>query len=277
MTTRLRGLRKWVWFVAPQRIDHSLPHGAMSVPAPSSLDLPEEEVWLQASGGPRLHSWFIPVEGTAPAVVVLHGWGGNASLMLPLAPHLHRAGFHSLFLDVRNHGQSDRRRFVSMPRFADDLDVALGWLSGRKEVTTVGVVGHSVGGGAAILSASRGGAIQALVSVAAPADPGALMRQQMATAPRPVRAAALSLIQRAIGQPFDDFAPRNRIALVQVPTLLVHGAADEVVPIENLHQLMSARPGAEILIVADGGHSDLGHFLPHVGEITGFLGRHLRR
>lgn len=277
MTTRLRGLRKWVWFVAPQRIDHAGLHGAQSVAAPSAIGLPEEELWLQAPGGPRLHAWFIPVEGTAPAVVVLHGWGGNASLMLPLAPHLHRAGFHSLFLDVRNHGRSDRRRFVSMPRFADDLEVALGWLSGREEVTTVGVVGHSVGGGAAILSASRGGALQALVSVASPADPGALMRQQMASAPRPVRAAALGIIQKAIGQPFDDFAPRNRIALVQAPTLLVHGAADQVVPFENLHQLAAASPDAEVLIVDDAGHSDLDRFLPHVDRITGFLGRHLLR
>jgi len=277
VTTRLRGLRKWLWLVSPHRIDHVRLGVARGVSAPSALGLPEEEVWLQAPGGPRLHAWFIPVAGSAPAVVVLHGWGGNASLMLPLAPHLHRAGFHSLFLDVRNHGLSDRRRFVSMPRFADDLDAALGWLSGREEVTTIGVVGHSVGGGAAILSASRGGALQVLVSVASPADPGALMRQQMASAPRPVRAAALAIMQRAIGQPFEDFAPRNRIPLVRVPTLLVHGAADQVVPLENLHQLAAARPDAEVLIVDGGGHSDLDRFLPHAGDITAFLGRHLFR
>jgi len=128
--------------------------------------------------------------------------------MLPRAPHLHRAGFHSLFLDVRSHGQSDRRRFVSRPRFADDLDVALAWPSGRRETSTVGVVGHSVGGGAAILTASRGGPHQALVSVAAPTDPAALMRQQMASAPRPVRAAALGVIKRAIGQLFEGDTSR---------------------------------------------------------------------
>src|SRR3990172_5455924 len=144
-------MRKWLWFVSPHRIDHARLGLAPGVPAPSALGLPEEEVWLQAPDGPRLHAWFIPVEGSAPAVVVLHGWGGNASLMLPLAPHLHRAGFHSLFLDVPNHGLSDHRRFVSMPRFADDLEAALGWLNGREEVTSTGVVGHSVGGGAATL------------------------------------------------------------------------------------------------------------------------------
>jgi pimeloyl-ACP methyl ester carboxylesterase len=277
VTTRLRGLRKWLWLVAPHRIDNARLHGAQAVAAPSALGLSAEEVWLQAPGGPRLHAWFIPVEGSAPAVVVLHGWGGNASLMLPLAPHLHRAGFHSLFLDVRNHGLSDRRRFVSMPRFADDLDTAVGWLNGREEVTTIGVVGHSVGAGAAILSASRGGSLHALVSVSAPADPGALMHEQMASLPRPVRAAALGLIQRAIGQRFDEFAPRNRIPLAQAPILLVHGALDEVVPIENLRQLAAARPDAEVLIAADGGHSDLERFLPHARDITGFLGRHLFR
>jgi hypothetical protein len=65
----------------------------------------------------------------------------------PLAPHLHGAGFHAFFLDVRNHGLSDGDRFVSMPRFADDLEVAIGWLRQHAAVTSIGVIGHSVGAG----------------------------------------------------------------------------------------------------------------------------------
>jgi pimeloyl-ACP methyl ester carboxylesterase len=85
----------------------------------------------------------------------------------------------------------------------------------------------------------------------------------------------LATMQRVIGHQFDDFAPRNRIALVDAPVMLVHGDADPVVPITSLHELAAAHPGAEVLVVPGGGHTDLAPFEPHVGDITAFLDRNL--
>lgn len=272
-----RRRRPWVWLLAPQRIARERGENGGGSSTPADLGLPAEDVWLDSKSGTRLHGWFIPVAGPAPAVLVVHGWGGSASLMLPFAPQLHRAGFHAFFLDVRNHGLSEPDRFVSMPRFADDLEVALDWLEDRPEVTTIGVIGHSVGAGAAILSASRGRSPAAVVSVAAPADPGDLMRELMARLPRPLLGAALGVVQRIIGARFEDFAPRHRVPLVASPLLLVHGDADSVVPVASLHELAAAQPRAEVLVVADGEHSDLERFAPYFDGITGFLGRYLRQ
>ncbi len=244
--------------------------------APGDFGLAAEQVWLTSASGTRLHGWFIPAGDQAPAVVVLHGWGGNAALMLPLAPHLHRAGFHALFLDARNHGASEHDSFTSMPRFAEDLDVAVAWLRNHPAVTSIGAMGHSVGAGAVILSASRGDTVDALVSIAAPAHPGDMMRQQLARIPGPVLNAILAAVQRIIGYRFDTFAPRLRVGLVTAPVLLVHGDADLVVPVSNLHELAGAQPRAEVLVVPDGGHSDLRAFEDHVDVITEFLGRNLR-
>lgn len=244
--------------------------------APSDLGLAEEPVWLESANGTRLHGWFIPVDDRAPAVIVLHGWGGNAALMLPLAPYLHRAGFHALFLDARNHGRSEHDSFVSMPRFAEDLEVAAVWLRGHPGVTSIGVIGHSVGAGAAILSASRRADFEAVVSVASFAHPGEMMREQITSIPKPLLTSVFWAMQRIIGHRFDDFAPRNRIAIVNAPVLLVHGDADRVVPMDNLHELAAAQPDAEVLVVPDGGHSDLTPFERHVDDITDFLDRHLR-
>jgi pimeloyl-ACP methyl ester carboxylesterase len=254
-------------FAPPQRAANDRPAG---------LGLPEEQVWLESVTGTRLHGWFIPVDGEAPAVVVLHGWGGNASLMLPLAPYLHEAGFHALFLDARNHGASEHDSFSSMPRFAEDLEVAAGWLRAHSDVTSLGVVGHSVGAGAAILSASQGGRYQAVVAVSSFAHPGEMMRDQMKSIPGILLTLILGFMQHMIGYRFDDLAPRNRIPHVEAPVMLVHGDADAVVPIDSLHELAAAHPGAELLVVPDGGHSDLAPFEPYIGEITTFLERHLR-
>jgi len=85
------------------------------------------------------------------------------------------------------------------------------------------------------------------------------------------------ILQRIIGHRFDSFAPRNRIAGVKVPVLLVHGSADKVVPVTNLHELAEAKPDAEVLVVPDAGHSDLDAFACHVEDITDFFSRKLPR
>ena len=243
---------------------------------PRNLGLTGEQVWLTSVSGTRLHGWHIPVDGRAPAVVVLHGWGSNASLMLPLAPQLHEAGFHTLFLDARNHGNSEHDTFSSLPRFAEDLEAAGRWLQDRHEVTSVGVIGHSVGAGAAILSASRGDQFEAVVSVSSFAHPAEMMRRQMSRIPEPVLALVLGAVQRVIGHRFDDFAPRHRVEFVDAPLMLVHGDADTVVPIESLRDLAAAHRRAEVLVVSDGTHSDLTQFEPHLGEIIDFLRQHLQ-
>lgn len=243
--------------------------------SPSDLGLPEEQVWLRSTTGTRLHGWFSPVQGNAPVVIVLHGWGGNASLMLPLAPHLHAAGFHSLFLDARNHGHSEHDTFVSMPRFAEDLEVAADWVADQDRVTSIGVIGHSVGAGAAILSGSRSDRYSAVVSVSSFAHPEEMMREQMDRIPGPVLNAILEAVQRTIGYRFETFAPRNRLPQVKAPVLLVHGDSDPVVPISDLHELSAVRPEADVVVVENGGHSDLAPFEPYVDQITGFLAKHL--
>ena len=239
---------------------------------PSDLGLDFDVVELKSVNDTRLHGWWIPAQGVAPVIVVLHGWGGNSSLMLPLAPHIHDAGFHALFVDARNHGLSEHDSFSSMPRFAEDLEVAVEWARTREDVTAVGVIGHSVGAGALIYSASKGVPIDAAVSVSSFAHPGDMMHENMPF-PKPVISMILEAVQRTIGYRFDEFAPRTRVVAVNIPLLLVHGDKDEVVPIANLHQLADAHGGAEVIIVPGGGHSDLKPFEPYIDEIVAFFAR----
>ncbi len=241
---------------------------------PEDLGLPNETVWLKSVNDTYLHAWWIPVSGVAPAVIVLHGWGGNSSLMLPLAKHIRDGGFHALFLDARNHGLSGHDTFSSMPRFAEDLEVGVEWVRGRDDVTSLGVLGHSVGAGAAIFGASRGMDVDAVVSVSSFAHPGEMMLEQM-TLPRPAAILLLEAVQRTIGYRFDDLAPRARVGMVNVPLLLVHGTDDEVVPIAAMHEIAQAHGNAEVVVVPGGGHSDLELFEPYVKDIVAFLATNL--
>lgn len=245
--------------------------------SPTDLDLVGEQVWLTSHSGTRLHGWHIPADGPAPGVVVVHGWGANASLMLPFAPHLREAGYHSFFLDARNHGLSEHDDFSSMPRFAEDLGVALDWLRQRPEVTALAAVGHSVGAGAVVMACSDRDDIAAAVAISAFSHPVEIMLDQTWIGDRaqPVQRAIIGYMGRVLGYDFDEISPRHRIRRVTTPLLLVHGSLDPVVPVGNAYEL-AGLGDAELVVLSDVAHSDLDHFMPHVGLLTDFLDRHLR-
>lgn len=128
--------------------------------SPTAFGLTGREVFLETENGKRIFAWYLPPPGErcpAPALAVMHGWGGASAQMLPLAPFFHSAGLALLFLDARNHGRSDSDTFSSMPHFAEDLGHGVDWLKAQPEVEAdqVFALGHSVGAAAALLLASR--------------------------------------------------------------------------------------------------------------------------
>lgn len=253
------------------------------VEAASPQGLPWREVRLPTVNGKHLFGWFIPAGERAPALVVMHGWGGNAGMMLPLAAPLHEHGYALLLVDARCHGQSDDDSFASLPRFAEDIDAALAWLAGQPEVDAarLGVIGHSVGAGAALLAASRRRDLRAVVSLAAFAHPAGMMRRWLASKriPHwPLGAYILAYVQRVIGYRFDDIAPCHTIARVTCPVLLVHGLEDDTVPVDEARQIHAARSSDAVeLLLVPGSHDDYGDVTRHLAQLGDFLDRSMAR
>jgi pimeloyl-ACP methyl ester carboxylesterase len=190
----------------------------------------------------------------------MHGWGANASLMLPAVAPLHAAGFSVLLLDARCHGQSDDAAFTSLPRFAEDIEAGLDWLLKQPSVDTkrLAVMGHSVGAGAALLCATRRPDIRAVISLSAFAHPREIMRTFLAEAHIPYMVLGWYVIrhvQTVIGARFDDIAPIVSIARLHCPVLLVHGSDDELVPFADSQRLFAAGPVGQVKYLrVDGGH-----------------------
>jgi len=245
---------------------------------PADLGLAAETVRLRTAGGKSLFAWFVPGpgDGPAPAVLLMHGWGANAALMLPAVPPLHAAGFAVLLPDARCHGASDDEEFSSMPRFAEDIGTGLDWLRGQTAVdaTRLAVVGHSVGAAAALLAATQREDIRAVVSLSAFAHPAELMRRWLHEQHLPwwpLGWAVAHHVQRVIGARFDDIAPLATLPRVRCPVLLVHGLHDETAPFADAQRLEAASAGRAPVLPVDAGH-DLGESLgPHADAIVGFL------
>ena len=264
---------------------------------PADMGLGATPVRIPTANGLLLHGWLIDVsddgvnaskagpdpasDGLArrPAVIVLHGWGGNAAMMLPLAPALHAAGYAVLLIDARCHGASDADDFASLPRFAEDAEHAFDWLARLPGIDArrIALLGHSVGAGAVLFAALRTPQVAAVVSVAAFSHPAAMMRRWLAgkrIPEKPLGRYILDYVQKTIGHRFDDIAPVNTIARIRRPVLLVHGADDEVVPIDEAMQIYAMRGDTPVeLMTLSGDHESFVDLEHHVGRLVEFLGR----
>ena len=247
---------------------------------PADLGLTARSVRIPVASGLSLFAWYLPA-GTAaqpaPAVVLLHGWGGNASTLLSAAQALHRAGYAVLLPESRNHGRSDRDGHSSLPRFAQDLDLALDWLLAQSGIDArrVSALGHSVGGAAVLLSASRRHDLHAAISVSAFAHPEQVMRRWLVARHVPYWPLGWLVnryVERVIGARFRDIAPLHTLARAQCPVLLLHGRQDVMVPLDDARQLWQHRASANVtLLECDGSHEGFDDVAGVTRQILNFL------
>ena len=248
---------------------------------PEKLNMTFTHQYLDGVRGKRLFSWFIPAQDSRCTLIIVHGWGANAEMMLPLALPFHQAGIDVLLYDARNHGSSDSDSFSSLPRFAEDLATALDWVHQNTLEHKVVVLGHSVGAAAAILSASHRKDIDLVIGVSGFAHPNLMMNRHLNKPwlPRFMRRLIIEYIQWVIGFRFDDIAPMNRIAYVTCPVLLAHGSEDQVVPISDM-RLIEANATAErpirVIAIEGAQHDSIEHFQQHVDLLIAFVQDNLR-
>ena len=244
---------------------------------PAALGLPFDDVWIPTRNGRRLHGWWLPAgQKSAPAVILIHGWGRNAERMLAFLPLLRPLGRHLLVVEARHHGLSDRDGFSSMKKFSEDIRAAADFLAARSDVDArrLAVVGLSIGGSAAIHAAAFDARLTAIVAGGAFAHPrdatAHLMRPHWLFAP--ALWLVFRIIEWRIGARLAELAPERHIGRVAGRVLLIHGEADQTVPVAHVHRLAHAAAGrAEVWIIPGRGHFDL-HLEPDFPErVRGFL------
>jgi uncharacterized protein len=256
----------WV-YRAPRVIEQS---------TPDKFDMPFTQLTLSGIKDKHLFAWLIPAQGSGCTLIIVHGWGANAEMMLPLAMPFHQAGMDVLLYDARNHGRSDSDSFSSLPRFAEDLDTAIDWVREYNPDHRIIVLGHSIGAAAAILAASHQKDIDLVIGLSGFAHPNLLMIRHLDRPwlPRLLRPLILNYIQWVIGFRFDDIAPMNRIRHVYCPVLLAHGTEDRVVPISDM-RLIEANANSQypvrVIAVEGAQHDSVELFQQHADRLLEFI------
>jgi dienelactone hydrolase len=233
-----------------------------------------------ADGGP-LRGDVRGAAGKRPSVVICHGFKGfkDWGYFPVIADRLARAGCSAVSFNFSGSGVGeDGERFSEPERFGHstysgqlvDLGTVLDALCNGAlglQPSAVGLLGHSMGGGIAVLQSARDTRVQALVTWAATARLGRSWRPDQIPAWR--RTGRFDVVNQRTGEilplytdVLDDLEIHGgaldvgrAAAEIRVPWLIAHGAADESVPTEDARTLHRANAASELLLLEGAGHT----------------------
>lgn len=186
-----------------------------------------------------------------PYVLFSHGWASSGARIAAWVPALRDAGFAVVAFDQVAHGASPGRR-ATLPLFADVL-MSVGARFGPAHA----VIGHSLGGAAAMLALARGLEAQRAILVAPAADPVAAAHRFARTVGlgRALCERMMAGFHSRLGISFDEQRADRTAPFIGRPALIVHDVADTVVPWEEGECYARHWPGARLLSTQGLGHS----------------------
>lgn len=241
--------------------------------------------WLQRKGhwdaAWRIESWPFesasvtvysrPVAAHGPVVLLVHGWGGHARQMLPLADALAQQGLRPVLLEMPAHGRSGGS-MSNLPQFARAIEYAAARLQ-QQGHTLRAVVAHSLGANAAAYAASRGLPAERLVLLAPPASPREYTRlfAHVFGLSEATRAAMQKRIEAREGILMPQFEPEAVGPRIRVPTLVVHDRGDNINPFADGMAYSHAVRGAQLVATQGLGHRKLLKEAEVIGKVAIFL------
>jgi uncharacterized protein len=222
----------------------------------------EEKVAFSTSSGKTLagtlhHSLDEFRRGT---VILCHGMDSNrnSEKLVHLGRVLARRGIVTLRFDFAYVGESSEKfADITYSGEVEDLRAACSFMRDRY-AGKIGVLGSSMGGTVALLFAAEEPDIAALVAIAAPVHPEAFPRRILN--PKQLqrwrergftfyngRRLNLALLEDL--ETIDVLQAARKVAC---PVLIIHGEADEVVPVEEAHELNACLSGRKKLMIMKG-------------------------
>lgn len=225
----------------------------VALPADHVFALPGDvrEVGIEVDGA-RLSALHLKLPNPQGVVFFLHGNGGNLESWFTNSAFYRKANYDLLMIDYRGYGKSTGR-IESQAQLQADVRKAWDWVApqyaGKKRV----IYGRSLGSAlAAGLGAEVGADLTVLVSPYC--SMGELMRTHYSLLP--------TLLLR-YPLPTCDYA-----AGLRTPLLLVHGDADQVIPIAHSERILARAPQAQLLRIPGAGHNDVHQFDAYIDALS---------
>ncbi|MDE2843405.1 MAG: alpha/beta hydrolase, partial [Chloroflexota bacterium] len=203
---------------------------------PADVGVPYEDVQFKTEDGLSLNGWFMPAPATTPpseggrsdiTLLWLHGNGGNISHRVDdLALFHHLAGVNVFIFDYRGYGRSQGK--PSEDGVYRDSRAALSYLDSRGDPSESRLVyfGRSLGAAVAVELTQRRQP-HGMILYSPFTSISDLGRDLYPYSP----------IRLLAGKRFDAL---SRIKQYEGPLLVIHGEADEIIPVDHGRRLYEA-------------------------------------
>jgi uncharacterized protein len=197
-----------------------------------------------ARDGARAHAWELVGENDARIVVHFHNNRETALDALAFARSLRASGLGVVLVEYRGYGASVDDETPSEDGLYADAEAVLDMLAergvGPERIVLSGI---SLGTGVAAEMARRG------------RGAGRVLSTPYTSIPDLVAERAPFLPVRLLVP--DRFETSSKVDAIAMPTLVIHGDADEIVPFHMGADLAARLPSAQLVRVAGGHHGDL--------------------
>ncbi|MBC7603623.1 MAG: alpha/beta fold hydrolase [Ramlibacter sp.] len=207
-----------------------------------------------------------------PVVLLVHGWGGHARQMLPLAEALAQQGLRPVLLELPAHGHSAGST-SNLPQFARAIEYVVARLV-QEGHTIRAVIAHSLAANAAAYASSRGLQTERLVLLAPPASPREYTRlfAQVFGLRETTRMAMQKRIESAEGALMQQFEPDAVGPRIRMPTLIVHDRGDSINAYADGQAYAHAIRGARFVGTEGLGHRKILKDAHVLGQVAIFAG-----
>jgi pimeloyl-ACP methyl ester carboxylesterase len=186
----------------------------------------------------------------APAVLLVHGWGGRATQMRRFVVQLAAAGYRAIAYDQPAHGLSDGK-LTGLPDFADVLVAVARQHGGVRALIT-----HSLGGPAAAIALARGLPVERAVLINPPSDLVGFSRRfaRWLALPERVRRSMQAAIEERFGVRWSELELAQLAPRLRAEALVIHDRHDTQVPWQQGAALARHWPGARLMSTRGLGH-----------------------
>jgi alpha-beta hydrolase superfamily lysophospholipase len=226
------------WFVVHQREFQYTTGGISGSPEAVGLE-GFAEVSISTEDGERIVGWWAPPSGRGGVVLFLHGTPSTLLDTVWRLPDLRESGLGVLAIDYRGYGRSTGS--PSELGFRADARAAFDFVRAKAPASKIAVFGESLGTGVAVALARER-------PVA-----GVLLNAPYASVLRLFELRAPPLPYRWLLS--DQFNSEALIGGIKVPVMILHGTADNNVPVAEARRLFAAARGPKTMIEIEGaGH-----------------------
>jgi pimeloyl-ACP methyl ester carboxylesterase len=250
------------------------------VTSPNQYELPFEDVSFITDDGVKLAGWWIPSDRSTRTIIFLHGFRGSMDPDLKYAPAFHNHNYNVLMFDFRAHGRSAGKSTSLGAIEVKDATAAIQFARAHGS-NKIGLLGFSMGGRVAILTAADHSKIDAVVSDGGPvrlftAISEDLKRRNIIKWVRDAIAFFI-LVGASIRLKVNLFSedPINKASqIVSTPILFIHGDQDPYTRLIDLDKIVKiSGKNSSLWSVKGAGHreTDIPNFEEYISRIISFF------